>query len=142
MSERTDQTMVIQAIGRVVLPPWFWHAVGGAVVAVMTLLAIALPTPSLPEVHVAMIGNSMMVCLFCSMLAQSWLLLLFVLAFGRTRCTSYSIQYQQIVYPCHFLPSTQYYNDMPRFMGTLLDQLLGTSSSLFVTQSFATGFLL
>jgi hypothetical protein len=53
--------MGIQAIGRVVVPPWFWHSVGVAVVGVMILLAITLPTPSLPEVHVAMIGNSMMV---------------------------------------------------------------------------------
>ena len=63
--------------GRVAFPPGFWLAVGGAAVGIMTLLAIALPTPTLPDVRVAMIGNSMMV--------RSWVRGLYIKVAGTDR---------------------------------------------------------
>ena len=51
---------MFERIGRVPVPPWFNFVIIGSVVAVFGMMAAILRPPSLPDIHVAFIGNSMM----------------------------------------------------------------------------------
>jgi hypothetical protein len=58
-SSSSMPSLLPRAVGRVALPAWYPCAVGGAVVALLAMVAVFLPPQPKPRVTVAMIGNSM-----------------------------------------------------------------------------------